>query len=146
MTTTLITCGKSYQQSLRSGAKKSGRKREVPPCTPYKRKARGKEARPGSFQNPPRPRGRALTREEQQQRFEEAGIGAMEIVSIIGSHRRDFGTWAKILYRHIEQKTLIVDMAYKYFGEQKVGELKNAVTRFQKFLNDNFPKPNGGAE
>ena len=37
-------------------------------------------------------------------------------------------------------------MAYKYFGEQKVGELSDAVTRFQKFLNDNFPKPNGGAE
>ena len=68
-----------------SESKKTGMKREVPPCTPYKRKARGKETRPGSFQNPPRPRGRALTREEHQKRFEEAGIAAMEIISFIGS-------------------------------------------------------------
>ena len=127
-------------------SKKTEMKRRKSPCTPLRGKAKGKETRPGSFQNPPRPRGRALTREEQQKRFEEAGIAAMEIISIIGSYQRDFGTWAKILYRHIEQKTLIVEMAYKYFGEQKVGELSDAVTRFQKFLNDNFPKPNGGAE
>ena len=129
-----------------SAPKKSGTKREAPPCTPCKRKARGKETRPGSYENPPRPRGRALTREEQQKRFEEAGIAASEIVSIIGSYQRDFRTWAKILYRHIENKTQIIEMAYKYFGEQKVGELTSAVTRFQKYLNDNFPKPEGGAK
>ena len=32
-------------------SKKSGRKRENPPCTPYKRKARGKENKPG-FNSP----------------------------------------------------------------------------------------------
>ena len=30
-------------------SKKSGRKRENPPCTPYKRKARGKENNPGAL-------------------------------------------------------------------------------------------------
>ena len=30
-------------------SKKSGMKREVPPCTPYKRKARGKENNPGAL-------------------------------------------------------------------------------------------------
>ena len=89
-------------------SKKTEMKRRKSPCTPLRGKAKGKETRPGSFQNPPRPRGRALTREEQQKRFEAAGIAAMEIISIIGSYQRDFGTWAKILYRHIEQKTLIV--------------------------------------
>ena len=39
--------GKSYQQSLLSSAKKTGMKREHSPCTPYKRKARGKENNPG---------------------------------------------------------------------------------------------------
>ena len=32
-----------------SASKKSGRKRENPPCTPYKRKARGKENNPGAL-------------------------------------------------------------------------------------------------
>ena len=77
---------------------------------------------------------------------EAAGIAAEEIVSIIGSHRCDFGTWAKILYRHIEHKSQIIETAYKFFGEQKAGELDNAVTRFQSFLNENFPKPDGGAK
>ena len=40
--------GKSYQQSLRSSAKKTGRKREHSPSNPYKRKARGKENNPGA--------------------------------------------------------------------------------------------------
>ena len=34
---------------LFSASKKSGRKREVSPCTPYKRKARGKENNPGAL-------------------------------------------------------------------------------------------------
>ena len=41
--------GKSYQQSLLSSAKKTGMKREHSPCTPYKRKARGKENNPGAL-------------------------------------------------------------------------------------------------
>ena len=41
--------GKSYQQSLLSSAKKIGMKREHSPCTPYKRKARGKENNPGAL-------------------------------------------------------------------------------------------------
>ena len=32
-----------------SASKKSGRKRENPPCTPYKRKARGKEYNPDAI-------------------------------------------------------------------------------------------------
>ena len=32
-----------------SASKKSGKKREVSPCTPYKRKARGKENNPGAL-------------------------------------------------------------------------------------------------
>ena len=44
----LSTRGKLSTAPFRA-AKKSGRKREVPPCTPYKRKARGKENNPGAL-------------------------------------------------------------------------------------------------
>ena len=51
-------------------AKKAGMKREGSPCTPYKRKARGKETRPGSYKNILRPR--ACVRA----RYAEAGAAA----------------------------------------------------------------------
>ena len=66
-----------------SEAKKSGTKREGSPCTPYKRKARGKENKTG-FYSEPYKTARAHTR-EQRLRYDAAGEGAQEILSLFGT-------------------------------------------------------------
>ena len=49
-------------------------------------KGKGKETRPGSCKNPPRPRGRA--------RYAEAGAAADELIDILGGNKgNDRGTW-----------------------------------------------------
>ena len=48
-TATELSTGEKLSTALFAAAKKSGMKREVPPCTPYKRKARGKENNPGAL-------------------------------------------------------------------------------------------------
>ena len=65
-----------------SEAKKSGTKREGSPCTPIREKQGEKKTRPGSIQNPTRPR--AHTR-EQRLRYDAAGEGAQEILSLFGT-------------------------------------------------------------
>ena len=127
-----------------SEAKKSGTKREASPCTPYKRKARGKENKTG-FYSEPYKTARAHTR-EQRLRYDAAGEGAQAILSLFGTFANDFGTWAKILYRHHDRRAYIIDKAYEFASRERQGEIRDALTAFQKFLNDNFPLPKGGAK
>ena len=49
MTSAKLSTGGKLSTAPFSASKKSGMKRENPPCTPYKRKARGKENNPGAL-------------------------------------------------------------------------------------------------
>ena len=104
-------------------------KRENPPCTPYKRKAKGKETRPGSYENPPRPRARTRTRG----RYAEAGAAADELIAILGGDPgRDRGTWAFYCYHHDIE--IILDKAHEFASRSRQGELRCPVRAFQRWL------------
>ena len=77
-----------------SASKKSGRKRENPPCTPYKRKARGKENNPGALRT-------GL--------FAGAGAGAREVERI---RRREV-----LLKRHVE--AAVEDALVAFCGKRR---------------------------
>ena len=118
-------------------AKKAGMKREGSPCTPYKRKARGKETRPGSYKNILRPR--ACVRA----RYAEAGAAADELIAILGGQaERDRRIWA-FYCRHFDIG-IIFDLAYECASLFRQGEIRNPVTAFQHKLASRFPK--GGAK
>jgi len=114
--------------------KKAERKRETSPRTPYKRKAKGKETKPGFFENPLSPR--ACVRGAS--RYQLAGAAADELVDIlqpedrIGSKR----LWAFYCYHH--EVGIIFDKAYECASRKKQGEIENAATAFQRWLSDNF--------
>ena len=77
-----------------SGSKKSGTKREGSPCTPYKRKARGKENNPGALST-------GL--------FAGAGAGAREVERI---RRREV-----LLKRHVE--AAVEDALVAFCGKRR---------------------------
>ena len=115
--------------------KKSEMKREVSPFTPYKRKAKGKETRPGYFGNPPRPRAR--TRAYARTRYAEAKAAAMELIDILGGNvEKDHATWAYYCYHHDIE--ILMDKAHELASRFRQGELRNPVTAFQKWLQRNF--------
>jgi len=148
---------KSYQQAPCGVVKKTGRKRETSPYDPYKRKARGKETRPGSCQNPSKTaRARAdarevkvkgqgqqwngqLFRRAKPSRYEEAGAGADELIRILGGKReRDRRTWAYYCYHHNIE--ILLDKAYEIASRYRQGEIQNPVTAFQRWLKRSFGK------
>ena len=94
-------------------------------------KGKGKETRPGSCKNPPRPRGRA--------RYAEAGAAADELIAILGGNaEHDRGTWAYYCYHH--NIGIILDKAHEIASRFRQGELKNPVTAFQKWLIRSYGK------
>ena len=118
-------------------SKKSGTKRENSPCTPYKRKARGKETSPGFFEPVSSPRGRAR---DGISRYRLAGAAAEELIKILGaqptaSNRR---LWSYYCYHHDIE--IIFEKAYQCASEHRQGELKNPVTAFQRWLSRTYGK------
>ena len=94
-------------------------------------KGKGKETRPGSCKNPPRPRARA--------RYAEAGAAADELIAILGGNKgNDRGTWAYYCYHH--DIGIILDKAHEIASRFRQGELKNPVTAFQKWLIRSYGK------
>ena len=94
-------------------------------------KGKGKETRPGSCKNPPRPRACA--------RYAEAGAAADELIDLLGGNQeRDRGTWAYYCYHH--DIGIILDKAYEIASRVRQGELKNPVTAFQKWLIRSYGK------
>ena len=128
--------------------KKTGTKREGSPYNPLKRKARGKETRPGSCWNlctlSPRARARAGANATcARERYAEAGAAADEVLAILGNAPRSNRTlWAFYCY-HFDIGT-ILDLAYECASRFRQGEIKNPVTAFQHKLQERFPK--GGAK
>ena len=92
-------------------------------------KGKGKETRPGSCKNPPRPRACA--------RYAEAGAAADELIDILGGNKgNDRGTWGYYCYHH--DIGIVLDKAHEIASRHRQGELKNPVTAFQKWLGRNF--------
>ena len=78
--------------------------------------------------------------------YAEAGEASAEIVGNCFPHcAKDFTLWAWYC-RHFD-RSRIVDRAYFYASCQRQGEVRDAVTAFQAWLNERFPKPEakGGA-
>ena len=88
-------------------------------------KGKGKETRPGSCKNPPRPRigvralvasgrpdGLPTARNVRSSRYHEAGAAADELIDILdGNRENDRGTWAYYCYHH--DIGIILDKAYE---------------------------------
>ena len=111
-------------------------KREASPHTPYKRKAKGKETSPGFFRTPLSPRARA--RQNAKSQYAEAGAAADELISVLGAQATEYNRrlWAFYCYHH--DIGIILDKAYEFASMRRQGEIRNAVTRFQKWLIDSY--------
>ena len=76
--------------------------------------------------------------------FAEAGEAAMEIIdNCFGSIDCDFRTWTWYC-RHFDRNR-IIDRAYFYASCQKCGEIHNAITAFQSWLQKEFGTKGGVA-
>jgi len=116
--------------------KKTEMKREKSPLTPYKRKAKGKETSPGSWENPLSPHGRGRAREGVG-RYRLAGGAARELMAILHAHSADdFRLWAWYCYRHDVE--ILIEKAREFASMSRQGELKDAITAFQSWLNKSF--------
>ena len=107
-------------------------KKRLPPLTPYREKAKGKETRPGCFSIPLRPRPRA------RGRYREAGAAADEIIETCFGTDEDRDLWAYYCYHH--DIGIILDRAYEYASMHRQGEIRNPVTAFQRWLQKSFGK------
>ena len=76
--------------------------------------------------------------------FREAGEAAAEIVAnCFGSESRDLRIWAWYC-RHFDRRR-IVDRAYFYASCERCGEIRNAITAFQNWLQEEFGAKGGAA-
>ena len=76
--------------------------------------------------------------------FAEAGEAAMEIIdNCFGSESRDLRIWAWYC-RHFDRRR-IVDRAYFYASCERCGEIRNAITAFQNWLQEEFGAKGGAA-
>jgi len=132
---------KSYQQppsGTAAGAKKSGMKERHSPYDPYREKARGKETRRGSLQNPSKiARARACTCT-----YAEAGAAADEIVGNCFPALADHIGFLALKCRH-GNATLIVEKAYECASRERQGEIRNGIGVFLAWVDRRYPK--GGA-
>ena len=126
-----------------SASKKSGMKRENPPCTPYKRKARGKEANRDYLRNlvPAQSRAGAYARVKEPPRAcspAEAGWAAQHIIeTVLHCPQKNHRLWSAFcLYNDPED---IIHLAYEYASYYRQGEVANPVTAFQAKLNKKYP-------
>ena len=118
--------------------KREGEKRKSP-CTPLREKGKGKEHSRGSWQN-------RLSRARMRTRLGEALDRDLDIaVRAFNGTKSDRSIWASIAWRvGVEE--------FHYALKDKLGENRSDKTNllspaaaFQAFLNDRFPKPEGGA-
>ena len=140
---------KSYQQAPSRNVKKMEMKKRKSPFTPYRVKAKGKETRPGSCQNPSKTAcARAGDCEVEKtggggqrkiSRYRLAGEAAREVIRILGGNwKNDFRTWAFYCYHHdIED---ILERARYFASCYRQGEIENPITAFQGWLQEEFPK------
>lgn len=129
---------KSYQQAPSRNVKKMEMKKRKSPFTPYRVKAKGKETRPGSCQNPSKT-ACARAGAAGVSRYRMAGAAAKELIKILGGNwKNDFRTWAFYCYHHdIED---ILDHARYFASCHRQGEIENPITAFQGWLQEEFPK------
>jgi len=75
-------------------------------------------------------------------RYRLAGGAADELIAILHASRDDDNRrlWAFYCYHHDAE--LILDKAREYAAMERQGELKNAVTAFQKWLSRSFEGQN----
>jgi len=71
-------------------------------------------------------------------RYRLAGGAADELIAVLGADptERNRRLWAFYCYHHDAE--LILDKAREYAAMEQQGELKNAVTAFQKWLTRSF--------
>ena len=99
------------------------------------RKGKGKETRPGSCKNPPRPRPRP--RVGTQARYKEAGVAADELIAILGGNTtNDRGTWGYYCYHHDIET--ILEKAREIASRHRQGELKWPIRTFQRWLQRSY--------
>ena len=86
-----------------SASKKSGMKRENPPCTPYKRKARGKENNPGALSTGlfacERPRAREVLRKRHVKAVVEDSLRIFHGTRGKPGEKCDQNLWAKFAWK-----------------------------------------------
>ena len=113
-------------------------------------KGKGKETRPGSCKNPPRPRvgmralvasgrpdGLATARNARNSRYHEAGAAADELIDILGGNRKsDHGTWSYYCYHHDIET--ILEKAREIASRHRQGELKWPIRAFQRWLQRSY--------
>ena len=128
-------------QKLSTAPFRAAKKTERKVC-----KGKGKETRPGSCKNPPRPRacagaheveveGRGLQRNVSRYRL--AGAAADELIDILGGNKgNDRGTWGYYCYHH-DIETLL-EKAREIASRHRQGELKWPVRAFQRWLIRNY--------
>ena len=126
-----------------SKSKKTGMKRENPPFTPYKRKARGKEAKRDYLRNlvPAQSRAGVRVRVKEPPRVcstEEAGWAAQYIIeTILHAPQTNHRLWAAFcLYNSPAD---VIELAYEYASYERQGEIRDAVKAFQAKLNELYP-------
>ena len=109
-------------------------------------KGKGKETRPGSCKNPPRPRARAYAREVEVggqgrqrnvSRYRVAGAAADELIDILGGNKgNDRGTWGYYCYHHDIET--ILEKAREIASRHRQGELKWPIRAFQRWLQRSY--------
>jgi len=134
---------KSYQQPPLGVAKKTGRKREKSPCTPYKRKARGKESKPGAL-------GTCLPRATRVRAHVRAAVGdaLAAFCGTRGPAPSDEALWANFAWRF--GYDALLEAVYQ--GECELAEHKTPISDadkpkiLQAILNKFCTAWKGGAE
>ena len=109
-------------------------------------KGKGKETRPGSYKNPPRPRAYARevevggqSRQRNVSRYRVAGAAADELIDILGGNRgNDRGTWGYYCYHHDIET--ILEKAREIASRHRQGELKWPIRAFQRWLQRSYGK------
>ena len=102
-------------------------------------KGKGKETRPGSCKNPPRPRACLhVKRPKPTCSYEFAGAAADEVRKTVWGTRHDRNTWAGFCrYGNCDD---IIERAHLYASMFEQGEIKNPITSLQSWLNETYPE------
>jgi len=124
-----------------STKKNEMKERPSPLGIPYREKAKLKETDRVSCEILLDPRARVRTRDARVREavsYREAGLAADTVIEILGAPNTSAnrGIWAGYC-RHFGPEN-IIERAYEYASYARQGEVKNAVTAFQAWLNNNY--------
>ena len=132
----------SYQQPLAACQKKAEGKRELPPCTPYREKGRGKKL-DGVF------KGNRLSRVRTGARAGVRALVAAEVAAAtdaFGGSEEDTRIWASIAWRvGVEAFHFALKDKLKEDAADGTRNIRSRAAAFQAFLNARFPKKGGAA-